>query len=178
MTLSPGLKYSDCQKTLIISLGMHEGAAAPSYLRPGLAFRPCPSFGRPRVRGGESSILTPLVALKRSLNPPGRGSGSQTTFANLQPRKARPSKSAAAACTQQGWKPFGLPSRQRRPRTAKSKILTPRRRSGPSGRFLYHFSSRPGPRFTCPGFRPCGAHVPLAPLRVASTLGKSMICHR
>ena len=38
--------------------------------------------------------------------------------------------------------------------------------------------SRPGPRFTCPGFRPCGAHVPLAPLRVASTLGKSMICHR
>ena len=157
---------------------MHEGAAAPSYLRPGLALRPCPSFGRPRVRGGESSILTPLVALKRSLNPPGRGSGSQTTFANLQPRKARPSKSAAAACTQQGWKPFGLPSRQRRPRTAKSKILTPRRRSGPSGRFLYHFSSRPGPRFTCPGFRPCGAHVPLAPLRVASTLGKSMICHR
>ena len=57
----------------------------------------------------------------------------------------------------QGWKPFGLPSRLRRPRTAKSKILTPRRWSGPSGRFLYHFSSRPGPRFTCPGFRPCGA---------------------
>ena len=114
-----------CQKTLIISLGMHEGAAAPSYLRPGLGLR--------------------------------RGFGSQTTFANLQPRKARPSKSAAAACTQQGWKPFGLPSRLRRPRTAKSKILTPRRWSGPSGRFLYHFSSRPGPRFTCPGFRPCGA---------------------
>ena len=62
--------------------------------------------------------------------------------------------------------------------TAKSEILTPRRWSGPGGRFLYHFSSRPGPRFTCPGFRPCGAHVPLAPLRVASTLGKSMICHR
>ena len=41
--------------------------------------------------------------------------------------------------------------------TAKSEILTPRRWSGPSGHFLYHFSSRPGPRFTCPGFRPCGA---------------------
>ena len=48
-------------------------------------------------------------------------------------------QSAAAACTQQGWKPFGLPSRLRRPRTTKSKILTPRRRSGPSGRFFYHF---------------------------------------
>ena len=29
----------DCQKNLIISLGMHEGAAAPSYLRPGLGLR-------------------------------------------------------------------------------------------------------------------------------------------
>src|SRR5699024_11931213 len=27
-----GAKSPDCQKTLIISLGMHEGAAAPSYL--------------------------------------------------------------------------------------------------------------------------------------------------
>jgi hypothetical protein len=42
-----------------------------------------------------------------------RGSGSQTLFANLQPRKARPPKSAAAACTPRG--------------------------RGPSGRFLYHF---------------------------------------
>ena len=108
MTLSPGLKYSDCQKTLIISLGMHEGAAAPSYLRPGLAFRPCPSFGRPRVRGGESSILTPLVALKRSLNPPDRGFGSQTTFANLQPRKARPSKSAEPALRFKVGSPLGF----------------------------------------------------------------------
>ena len=66
---------------------MHEVDGTPSYLRPGLAFRPCPSFGRPQVRGGESSILTSLVALKRSLNPPGQGFGSQTTFANLQPRK-------------------------------------------------------------------------------------------
>ena len=66
-------------------------------------------------------------------------------------------QSAAAACTQQGWKPFGLPSRQRRPRTAKSKILTPRRRSGPSGRFLYHFLSRPNLGFAGLGFRPCGA---------------------
>ena len=66
-------------------------------------------------------------------------------------------QSAAAACTQQGWKPFGLPSRQRRPRTAKSKILTPRRRSGPSGRFLYHFTSRPNLGFAGLGFRFCGA---------------------
>ena len=66
-------------------------------------------------------------------------------------------QSAAAACTQQGWKPFGLPSRQRRPRTAKSKILTPRRRSGPSGRFLYHFPSRPNLGFAGLGFRFCGA---------------------
>ena len=98
----------DGQKTLIISLGMHEGAAAPSYLRPGLTFRPCPSFGRPRVRGGESSILTPLVALKRSLNPPGRGSGSQTLFANLQPRKARPSKSAEPALRFKVGSPLGF----------------------------------------------------------------------
>ena len=87
---------------------MHEGAAAPSYLRPGLALRPCPSFGRPRVRGGESSILTPLVALKRSLNPPGRGFGSQTLFANLQPRKARPSKSAEPALRFKVGSPLGF----------------------------------------------------------------------
>ena len=41
--------------------------------------------------------------------------------------------------------------------TAKSKILTPRRRSGPSGRFLYHFSSRPNLGFAGLGFRFCGA---------------------
>ncbi len=29
---------SDCQKTYIIHLGMHEGARAPSSLRPGLRF--------------------------------------------------------------------------------------------------------------------------------------------
>ncbi len=56
----------------------------------------------------------------------------------------------------QGWKPFGLPSRLRRPRTAKSKILTPRRWSGPSGRFLYHFTSRPNLCFAGLGFRFCG----------------------
>ena len=57
----------------------------------------------------------------------------------------------------QGWKPFGLPSRLRRPRTAKSKILTPRRWSGPRGRFLYHFTSRPNLGFAGLGFRFCGA---------------------
>ena len=99
----------------------------------------------------------PFISSPRPRPSPGRGFGSQTTFANLQPRKARPSKSAAAACTQQGWKPFGLPSRLRRPRTAKSKILTPRRRSGPSGRVLYHFPSRPNLGFAGLGFRFCGA---------------------
>ena len=41
--------------------------------------------------------------------------------------------------------------------TAKSKILTPRRWSGPSGRFLYHFTSRPNLGFAGLGFRFCGA---------------------
>ena len=41
--------------------------------------------------------------------------------------------------------------------TAKSEILTPRRWSGPSGRFLYHFPSRPNLGFAGLGFRFCGA---------------------
>ena len=79
---------------------MHEGAAAPSYLRPGLGLR----------RAGVS-------VRKQRLRTSSR-------------------ESAAFEIRRVG---FAGP------------------RSGPRGRFLYHFLSRPGPRFTCPGFRPCGA---------------------
>ena len=111
---------------LFFRLGMHEGAAAPSYLRPGLGV--C----RAGVPVRKQSLRTFSRAKRGLRNPQNRLCGSR-----LEALWASKSASPTA--------------------TAKSEILTPRRWSGPSGRFLYHFSSRPGPRFTCPGFRPCGA---------------------
>ena len=87
---------------------MHEGAAAPSYLRPGLGIR------RAGVSVRKQCLRTSSRAKRGLRNPQGRLCGSR-----LEALWASKSPKATA--------------------TAKSEILTPRRRSGPGGRFRYHF---------------------------------------
>ena len=110
----------------IFRLGMYEGAAAPSYLRPGLGLR------RAGVSVRKQRLRTSSRAKRGLRNPQNRLCGSR-----LEALWASKSPKATA--------------------TAKSKILTPRRWSGPSGRFLYHFTSRPNLGFAGLGFRFCGA---------------------
>ena len=91
---------SDCQKNRLILPGMHEGAAAPSYLRPGLRSA-CPGFRFANV------VCEP---------PAAQSAASEIRSGGMYAARTRPK-----------W-PLPL-----------------------------SFFSRPGPRFTCPGFRPCGA---------------------
>ena len=105
---------------------MHEGATAPSYLRPGLGLR------RAGVSVRKQRLRTSSRAKRGLRNPQNRLCGSR-----LEALWASKSASPTA--------------------TAKSEILTPRRWSGPSGRFLYHFPSRPNLGFAGLGFRFCGA---------------------
>ena len=105
---------------------MHEGAAAPSYLRPGLGLR------RAGVSVRKQRLRTSSRAKRGLRNPQNRLCGSR-----LEALWASKSASPTA--------------------TAKSEILTPRRWSGPSGRFRYHFTSRPNLGFAGLGFRFCGA---------------------
>ena len=117
---------------------MHEGAAAPSYsIRSGgmYAARSGPSgrflYHFPAVTEGDRKMMqlgkmkisffrrvltlstprrgrSPFISSPRPRPAPGRGFGSQTTFANLQPRKARPSKSAEPALRFKVGSPLGF----------------------------------------------------------------------
>ncbi len=87
--------------------------------------------------GRKSAILAPLVGRKPSL---GKNRLRFWRKMNSQPGR-RPEN----------------PEIFRQPAFSHQKTKFFNELNDPSGRFLYHFSSRPGPRFTCPGFRPCGA---------------------
>ena len=119
-----------CQKTLIISLGMHEGAGAPSYLI--------------RSGGVYAARLEALWASK---------SASPTADGKIEDFDAAPSERPR-------W-PLPLSfsfSPQPRLRRAGVPVLRgPLGRPRTSSRVNAASDSRPGPRFTCPGFRPCGA---------------------